>query len=84
MALQAYVLIQAEPQLAGRVASAVRDLPQVASCDVLAGPYDDAIALVESLETSKSSEGPWSRASSSSRGSLAPSPARWSSCSDPE
>jgi DNA-binding Lrp family transcriptional regulator len=47
MALQAYVLIQAEPQLAGRVASAVRDLPQVVSCDVLAGPYD-AVALVES------------------------------------
>ncbi len=49
MALQAYVLIQAEPQLAARVASAVRDLPQVASCDVLAGPYD-AISLVESLD----------------------------------
>jgi DNA-binding Lrp family transcriptional regulator len=43
------VLIQAEPQPAGRVASAVRDLPQVASCDVLAGSYD-AIALVESLD----------------------------------
>lgn len=49
MALQAYVLIQAESQLAGRVASAVRALDQVASCDVLAGPYD-AIALVESLD----------------------------------
>jgi DNA-binding Lrp family transcriptional regulator len=49
MALQAYVLIQAEPQLAGNVASAVRDLDQVVSCDVLAGPYD-AIALVESLD----------------------------------
>lgn len=49
MALQAYVLIQAESQLAGRVASAVRALDQVASCDVLAGPYD-AIALVESRD----------------------------------
>lgn len=47
MALQAYVLIQAEPQLAGRIASAVRDLDEVVSCEVLAGPYD-AIALVES------------------------------------
>jgi DNA-binding Lrp family transcriptional regulator len=46
MALQAYVLVLAEPRLAARVASAIRDLGQVISCDVLAGPYD-AIAVVE-------------------------------------
>jgi DNA-binding Lrp family transcriptional regulator len=46
MTLQAYVLVQAEPRLAGRVASAIRDLQQVFSCEVLAGPYD-AIAVVE-------------------------------------
>jgi DNA-binding Lrp family transcriptional regulator len=45
MALQAYVLVLAEPRLAGRVASAIRDLGQVISCDVLVGPYD-AIAVV--------------------------------------
>lgn len=46
MALQAYVLVQAEPKRAGRVASEIRNLAQVVSCDVLAGPYD-AIALLE-------------------------------------
>jgi DNA-binding Lrp family transcriptional regulator len=46
MDLQAYVLVQVEPQLAGRVAAEIRDLAQVVSCDVLAGPYD-AIAVVE-------------------------------------
>jgi DNA-binding Lrp family transcriptional regulator len=46
MAIQAYVLVQAEPQLAGRVALAIRGLAQVVVCDVLAGPYD-AVALVE-------------------------------------
>jgi hypothetical protein len=40
------VLVLAEPRLAARVASAIRDLGQVISCDVLAGPYD-AIAVVE-------------------------------------
>ncbi|HEV8627838.1 MAG TPA: Lrp/AsnC family transcriptional regulator [Acidimicrobiia bacterium] len=44
MALQAYVLGLAEPRLAGRVASAIRDLGQVISGDVLAGV--DAIAVV--------------------------------------
>jgi hypothetical protein len=39
MTLQAYVLIQVEPGQAGRVASAIRDLAQIVSCDVLAGPY---------------------------------------------
>jgi hypothetical protein len=38
MALQAYVLVLAEPRLAAGVASAIRDLGQVISCDVLAGP----------------------------------------------
>jgi DNA-binding Lrp family transcriptional regulator len=38
------VLVLAEPRLAGRVASAIRDLGQVISCDVLAGV--DAIAVV--------------------------------------
>jgi DNA-binding Lrp family transcriptional regulator len=46
MPLQAYVLVQAEPRLAGRVVAAIRDLEQVLSCEVLAGPYD-AIAIVE-------------------------------------
>jgi DNA-binding Lrp family transcriptional regulator len=45
MALQAYVLVQAEPRLAGRVVAAIRELEQVLSCEVLAGPYD-AIAIV--------------------------------------
>lgn len=44
--MQAYVLIQAEPRLAGRVAGEIRDLAQVVSCAVLAGPYD-GIALVQ-------------------------------------
>ncbi len=46
MALQAYVLVQAEPRLAGSVASQIRDLDQVGSCDALVGPYD-AIAVIE-------------------------------------
>lgn len=49
MALRAYVLVQAEPQLAGRVASEIRDLGQVISCDALVGPYD-AIAVIEGLD----------------------------------